>query len=85
MKLIKVLGGLVIVLISVIVLALAVACLVYPPQYVYRVLVWQDSDAFDWQKFPSHHLNAAPTAYHFDEALDPRVAELFERLSGADD
>jgi hypothetical protein len=33
-------------------LALIAALLVYPSEYVYRVLVWQESDAFDWQKFP---------------------------------
>jgi len=85
MKLIRVLGRLAIIVIGVIVLALAAALLVYPPEYVYRVFVWQDSDAFDWQKFPAHPLKAAPTAYHFAETPDPRVEELFEQLSGAKD
>jgi CubicO group peptidase (beta-lactamase class C family) len=67
------------------VLALAIAMLVYPPEYVYRTILWQESDAFDWQKFPAHTLNAASTAYHFDVAPDSRVEELFEQLSGADD
>lgn len=63
---------------------LLLACIVYPPEYVYRVLVWQDSDAFDWQKFPSHSLSAAPTAYHFNSTQDPRVEELFQQLSGTE-
>lgn len=84
MKLTIILGGLAIAAIGVIAIALVVAILVYPPEYVYRVLVWQDSDAFDWQKFPYHPLNAAPAAYHFGSAPDLRVEELFEQLSGAE-
>lgn len=64
---------------------LASAMLAYPPVYVYRTLAWRESDAFDWQKFPAHALQAAPAAYHFDVAPDPRVSELFEQLSGTDD
>lgn len=85
MKISTALGRLVIVVIGVIVLALVVAVLVYPPEYVYRVLVWQESDAFDWQKFPAHPLNAAAEAYHFAAAPDPGVEALFEQLSGAED
>ena len=85
MKLIKALRTLVIIVIGVIALFLAIAMLVYPPIYVYRTMAWQESDAFDWQKFPSHLLHAAPTAYHFDAAPDPHVEELFAQLSGADD
>jgi CubicO group peptidase (beta-lactamase class C family) len=85
MKIIRVLGILAVSVIGVIVLALAAALLVYPAEYVYRAFAWQESDSFDWQKFPSHPLKAAPTAYHFDEALNSRVEDLFEQLSGAED
>ncbi len=85
MKLRKVLSTLAIIVIGAIALFLAIAMLVYPPEYVYRATVWQDSDAFDWQKFPSHPLNAAPAAYHFDVAPSPRVSELFAQLAGTDD
>lgn len=57
----------------------------YSPGYVYRVLAWQDSDAFDWQKFPSHPLTASPALYHFASTPDPCVEELLTQLSGADD
>lgn len=70
---------------SVIAVAIGAAMLFYPPEYVYRTVVWQGSDAFDWQKFPSHPLKATSTAYHFDIAPDPRVEELFSQLSGAED
>ena len=56
----------------------------YSPTYVYRVLAWQDSDAFDWQKFPNHPLSASPTPYQFASSPDPRVEELLTQLSGAD-
>ena len=85
MKVIKWLGIAVLVFVGVIALALVVASVVYTPEYVYRVLVWQDSDAFDWQKFPNHPVSAAPAAFHFDQAPDPRVADLFAQLSGAAD
>jgi len=85
MKLIKVLRTLAVILLGVIALAVTAALLVYPPEYVYRAMVWQSSDAFDWQKFPSHPLKPAPAAYHFEAAPDPRVAELFEQISGAAD
>ena len=73
------------VILGVVVLIFGIAMLVYPPEYVFRTLVWQESDAFDWQKFPAHTLKAAPTTYHFDSAPDPRVEELFAKLSGTDD
>jgi hypothetical protein len=40
-------------LISSILIALAALFLQYPPEYIYRVQVWQASDAFDWKKLPS--------------------------------
>lgn len=71
--------------IGAIVLFFAIALLVYPPQYVYRAMLWQESDAFDWQKFPAHPLEPAPAPYHFAVALDPHVEQLFAQLSGAAD
>jgi CubicO group peptidase (beta-lactamase class C family) len=85
MRLKKTFRVLVIILFLGILMFLAIALLVYPPIYVYRTVAWRESDAFDWQKFPAHPLRAAPTAYHFDAAPDPRVEELFEQLSGTDD
>jgi len=72
-------------LMGVVALLLGFAMLVYPPEYVYRTIIWQESDAFDWQKFPAHPLHAAPTPYHFGSAPDPRVEELFARLSATTD
>ena len=85
MKLIKALRILAITLIGAVVLFLGTAMVIYTPEYVYRTVVWQGSDAFDWQKFPFHPLSAAPAAYHFKEGRDPRVAELFAELAGTQD
>jgi hypothetical protein len=54
MKLKKVLFLTGAIVIGPILLVVVTAMLVYPPVYVYRALVWQESDAFDWQKFPFH-------------------------------
>lgn len=65
--------------------AVAASLLVYPPAYVYRVLAWRESDAFDWQKFPSHPLAASPTPRPFPRSLDATVDERFARLAGTTD
>lgn len=85
MRIVKVVGLLLIAVVAAVALYLVVAVLVYPPEYVYRVFAWRESDAFDWQKFPAHELQAAPKPYQFENAPDPRVEELFEELSGAPD
>jgi CubicO group peptidase (beta-lactamase class C family) len=81
----KILRALAILLVAIIVLALAAAFIRYPPEYVYRVMVWQESDAFDWQKFPSHPLEVSPQPYLYPSSPDPRVPDLFSRLAGAED
>jgi CubicO group peptidase (beta-lactamase class C family) len=83
MKLMKVFGKMLIALLGAVMLAVGVALMIYPPEYVYRTLVWQGSDAFDWQKFPAHPLNAASSHFLFDRKPDPRAEELFQQLSGA--
>ncbi|HSM72862.1 MAG TPA: serine hydrolase [Anaerolineales bacterium] len=71
-------------LLSLIGLLVLYGSIFYSPTYVYRVLVWQDSDAFDWQKFPKHPLSASPISYQFVSSPDLRVEELLTQLSGAD-
>ena len=65
--------------------ALAAALVIYPREYVYRVLVWQESDAFDWQKFPFSPLDPAPTAHHLAVAPDPAVSRVLGELAGTGD
>ena len=70
---------------AIITVALVAALLAYPSEYVFRVLAWRDSDAFDWQKFPSHPLESAPSIYTFDSAPDADVGELLSGMAGVDD
>jgi CubicO group peptidase (beta-lactamase class C family) len=65
--------------------ALAVALLIYPPEYVYRVLVWQGSDAFDWQKFPFRPLVPTAAAHHLAVAPDPAVSRVLADVAGTAD
>ncbi len=64
--------------------ALAAALVIYPRQYVYRVLAWRESDASDWQKFPSAPLAPAPAAHLFTVAPDPAVPRLLGELADTD-
>ena len=65
--------------------ALGAALVIYPTEYVYRVLVCQESDALDWQKFPSYPLDPAPTAHRLAVAPDPAVSRLLGELAGTGD
>jgi len=85
MRLAKWLLGLAVALAVLIVFALGISLLLYPPQYVYRVLAWRESDSFDWQKFPFHPLHSSATPVPFPVELDPRVETLFADLAGAED
>jgi CubicO group peptidase (beta-lactamase class C family) len=85
MKTGKLLRNLTSVVLCVVVLWLIIATLVYSPEYVYRTIAWQRSDAFDWQKFPSHPLTASAAPYHFAEAPDQLVEETFEKIAGVED
>ena len=85
MRLTRRLRNLGIAISGVVALWLAVAVLVYSPEYVYRAVVWQGSDAFDWQKFPNHALTASATPYHFPERPAPRVEQIFEEITGTED
>jgi len=81
----KVALGILITLVGLVGLVLVWGFLSYPVEYVSRVLAWRESDAFDWQKFPAHRLEAAPTTFYFDESPDDLVANLFGALAGVDD
>ncbi len=65
--------------------ALIAAMVAFSPQYVLRVLAWQESDAFDWQKFPARQLQPAEVSYQFDERQDDHVPALLQKLVGAAD
>ncbi|MGD8586443.1 MAG: serine hydrolase [Chloroflexota bacterium] len=69
------------------VVALFVVSVIYSPEYVYRVLVWQESDYGDYMNnFPQRVLHASPESFIFDSAPDEdRVRQVFEANLGVDD
>jgi CubicO group peptidase (beta-lactamase class C family) len=77
------LGG----LLGLILLSLLVLALNYPPEYIYRVLVWQESDYGDYMdNFPHRGLKAASEPFIFEMAADEeRVSHVFEANLGVDD
>lgn len=73
-------------LVVIVVIALVVLNIIYPREYIYRVLAWQESDVNDYRyNFPQRRLEAATEPYHFEEALDmDRVAAIFEQQPDID-
>lgn len=63
------------------------AILVYPFEYVRRVISWRESDLGDYlYNFPSHPLIASPQPFHFKDAPDVSgVSDLFSSLAGVND
>ena len=86
-KFLKIIAWLIGILVGIVALILLVAILVYPYEYVRRVLIWQESDVGDYlNNFPSRELVAAPTAFYFNDApAEERVAGHFETLLQVDD
>ncbi len=66
----RVLRRLLIVLMGLILLILLYAFLAYPSEYVRRVLLWQNSDVYDYQKFPKRPLETGPATFYFTKAPD---------------
>lgn len=85
MRIGKVVGWILAGLMGLFVLLIVIGLVAYPPKYIFRVLAWGESDAFDWQKFPKHDLHASPRPFHFEVAEDPRVPALLAELAQADD
>lgn len=59
-------------------LLVLVSCLLYPPTYVYRVLVWNFADVGDYRRFPPGELPAGEPNFTFRHDLDEdRVRRIF--------
>jgi len=86
-KLLRIFGWSVAILLGVLGLALLIATLIYPFEYVRRVIAWRDSDVTDYlENFPQRRLEAATEPFYFDQAPDEeRVSGLFERILQVDD
>ncbi|MCH7480684.1 MAG: hypothetical protein IIC79_04745 [Chloroflexi bacterium] len=68
-------------LVSILALALVTAMVAFSPQYVLRVLAWQESDAFDWKKFPARDLQPAGVPFRFNDMPDNRVPALLQEIA----
>lgn len=66
---------------------IAVAFIVYPNEYLERVLMWRGSDVGDYlRNFPKRELAASPQPFHFGVSLDEdRVREAFQSVLGNED
>jgi CubicO group peptidase (beta-lactamase class C family) len=66
-------------LVLVLVLYPLIACLVYPPEYVYRVLTWGVESVYDYQRLPERMLRARGNPFYFNQELqEERVRTAFE-------
>jgi len=65
---------------------LVIACLIYPSEYVFRILRWGNADVYDYKKFPNRPLSASSTPFHFaEDSQEEQVRTLFESTSNIDD
>jgi len=69
-----------------VIFVLALSYLIYPAEYVNRILRWGESDVYDYQKFPDRILEASDTPFKFPVVLDEEhVRTQFEAISTVDD
>ncbi len=59
--------------------------LAYPLPYIYRVIVYQDSDFSDIHHFPARSIAASNSPSELPVAIDPHVAEVLERHAGVEE
>lgn len=67
-------------------LLLVTAYIVYPAEFVNRVLLWGNSDVYDYQKFPERVLEPSGSPFEFSTNLnEERVRTQFETVGSMDD
>jgi CubicO group peptidase (beta-lactamase class C family) len=67
-------------------IGLIFAYIIYPPEFVNRVLRWGNSDVYDYLKFPERRLVASDSPFEFSIDLDEqRVRIQFELTSDIND
>ena len=82
----KIVRNLVFALLGLILIALLAMYLIYPVQYVNRVLRWRKSDVYDYQKFPARPVEAAATPLPFGQQLaEDAVINEFEAIVQVED
>jgi CubicO group peptidase (beta-lactamase class C family) len=74
--------ALVILVFAVIVLPMTYMYLTEPREYAYRELMWNESDIYDYEKFPYREILIASPVYHFKENLTPSLFQTVEYKRG---
>ena len=75
----KALFGILGILIAILVLYPLLACLAYPPEYVYRAVTWGKESVYDYQRLPGRPFLAGDSPFYFPEDLqEERVRAAFE-------
>ena len=73
-------------ILAIIALALIAGYIIYPPEFVNRLLRWGDADVYDYQKFPERVLETSGIPFEFSINLDEdRVRGQFESAGGIED
>ncbi len=71
---------------AVVAMWLTAAVIVYPGEYVRRVVLWRESDVDDYlNNFRARPLTASPQPRPFEEDLDPDVVAVVTEAFGVDD
>ena len=84
--LLKILGWLLLGVVGIFAIVLLLAYLVYPPEFINRLIRWGDADVYDYQKFPERMLETSDSPFEFSLNLDEaRVRSQFEFGSDIDD
>lgn len=82
----RVLLWVIVSLVSILLGVLIISSIIYPAEYVFRVLRWGTSDVYDYQKFPERRINKAEDEFQFIEQLNhPQIEEIFISHPGIDD
>ena len=82
----KVMLWVIVSFVSILLGVLIISSIVYPAEYVVRVLRWGTSDVYDYQKFPERRINNAEQEFQFIEDLNrPQIEEAFISYPGIDD
>lgn len=85
-SLLRIFGWLLLGILVVIGIVLLYTYLVYPPEFVNRVLRWRTADVYDYQKFPERMLNPSDTPFEFSSNPDEELVRTqFELASDLDD
>ncbi|NOH11621.1 MAG: serine hydrolase [Chloroflexi bacterium] len=85
-KIFKWIGSGLLVLAGLLVVVIIGAYIIYPAEYVSRVLRWQDADVKDYQKFPEAVIDNAPPVYQFEQDHNEAfVRDGFETALAVDD